>query len=162
MSADAQPTPGPPTALLPAPLEELVEEFAAVPERDRLQLLLELSYELPELPAEFAEHRDRLEPVPECQSPLFLAVELSPDRRVRLVFDAPAEAPTTRGFAAILYQGLSGLPADAVLEVPDTFYLRLGLGAVVSPLRIRGLVAMLARAKRQIRALLAASVTPRE
>jgi cysteine desulfuration protein SufE len=146
---------------LPDPLEELVEEFTAVPERDRLQLLLELSYELPELPADYAEHRDRLEPVPECQSPLFLAVELTPDRRVRLVFDAPAEAPTTRGFAAILHQGLDGLPAEEVLAVPDTFYLRLGLGAVVSPLRTRGMAAMLGRAKRQIRALLAATPAPR-
>ncbi|HSF26805.1 MAG TPA: SufE family protein [Actinomycetes bacterium] len=142
---------------LPAPLEELVEEFAAVPERDRLQLLLELSYELEPLPAAYAEHRDRLEPVPECQSPLFLAVELTPDQRVRLVFDAPAEAPTTRGFAAILHQGLSGLPAHEVLAVPDAFYLRLGLAGVVSPLRTRGLAAMLARVKRQIRVLLAAA-----
>ena len=90
-------------------LQEIVEDFAAVPDRDRLQLLLEFSRELPALPDRYAEHRDLLEPVPECQTPLFLAVEVGPDAAVHLFFEAPAEAPTTRGFAGILHAGLDGL-----------------------------------------------------
>ena len=62
-------------------LQEIVEDFAAVPDKDRLQLLLEYSQELPALPERYAEHRGLLEPVPECQTPLFLAVEVGPDRR---------------------------------------------------------------------------------
>lgn len=130
-----------------------MEDFAAVEAPDRLQLLLELSRELPPLPPRYAEHRDTLERVHECQTPLFLAVEVDDDpaRTVRLAFDAPPEAPTTRGFAGILHTGLDGQPAAAVLDVPDDFYLDLGLAAAVSPLRLRGMAAMLGRVKRQVR-----------
>ncbi len=143
-----------PTRVLPEQLQEIVAEFAAVGAKDRLQLLLEMSDEVPPLPDRYAGHRDALEQVHECQSPLFLAVEVehgSPDRPVHLFFDAPAEAPTTRGFAGILHTGLDGLPARDVLAVPDDFYVGLGLAEAVSPLRLRGMAAMLARIKRQVR-----------
>ena len=132
-------------------LQEIADDFNETPSRDRLQLLLELSRELPALPARYAEHRDLLEPVPECQSPLFLTVEVEPDSTVHLFFDAPPETPTTRGFAAILHAGLDGLTADEVLDTPAEFSSRLGLQDLVSPLRLRGMAAMLARIKRQIR-----------
>ena len=70
---------------------------------------------------------------------------------VHLFFEAPAEAPTTRGFAAILHAGLDGLDADEVLAVPAEFSTQLGLQDLVSPLRLRGMAAMLARIKRQVR-----------
>ena len=139
------------TAALNPRLQEIVEDFAAVPEADRLQLLLEYSRDLPALPERYAGHRDRLEPVPECQTPLFLAVEVEPDSAVHLFFEAPAEAPTTRGFAAILHAGLDGLDADEVLATPAEFTTQLGLADLVSPLRLRGMAAMLARIKRQVR-----------
>jgi cysteine desulfuration protein SufE len=132
-------------------LQEIAEEFGAVGDRDRLQLLLEFSEDLPPLPARYAEHRDLMEPVPECQSPLFLAVEVDDDAVVHLFFDAPREAPTTRGFAGILHAGLDGLGADEVLETPGEFSSQLGLQDLVSPLRLRGMAAMLARIKRQVR-----------
>jgi cysteine desulfuration protein SufE len=145
---------------LPSQLAELVEEFAEVGPRDRLQLLLELSQELPELPERYADAVASMEQVPECQSPLFLAVEVDPpelgrERRVHLYFSAPPEAPTTRGFASILRTGLDGEPAADVLAVPDDFYTALGLGQAVSPLRLRGMAAMLARIKNKVRATIA-------
>jgi cysteine desulfuration protein SufE len=132
-------------------LQEIVDDFTTMPDRGRLQLLLEFSRELPALPDRYAEHHDLLEPVPECQTPLFLAVEVQPDSTVHLFFDAPREAPTTRGFAAILYAGLDGLTADEVLATPAEFSSQLGLQDLVSPLRLRGMAAMLGRIKRQIR-----------
>jgi cysteine desulfuration protein SufE len=132
-------------------LQEIAEDFTALPDGDRLQLLLEFSRELPSLPERFADHRELLEPVPECQTPLFLAVELGPDGIVHLFFDAPAEAPTTRGFASILHAGLDGLTAEEVLTTPPEFSSQLGLQDLVSPLRLRGLAAMLSRIKRQVR-----------
>jgi cysteine desulfuration protein SufE len=146
------------TDALPPALADLVEDFAAVGAQDRLQLLLELSRELPELPERYAGARGGMEQVHECQSPLFLAVEVGSAQdgaRVHLFFDAPPEAPTTRGFAGILHEGLDGQQAQAVLGVPDDFYVRLGLGEAVSPLRLRGMAAMLARIKRQVRIQLA-------
>jgi cysteine desulfuration protein SufE len=138
-------------------LAEIVEDFNALPGQQRLQLLLEFSDDLPPLPERYAGHRDLLEQVPECQSPLFLAVEVAPDDTVHLFFDAPPQAPTTRGFAGILQTGLDGLDADEVLATPSEFTSQLGLTDLVSPLRLRGMAAMLARIKRQIRDRRAAS-----
>ncbi|MHA6792860.1 SufE family protein [Pseudonocardia bannensis] len=143
---------------LPPRLAELVDDFSDVGPKDRLQLLLELSQELPELPRRYADAADSMEQVHECQSPLFLAVEVDDDadRKVRLFFSAPPEAPTTRGFASIMHTGLDGEPAADVLAVPDDFYTALGLAQAVSPLRLRGMAAMLARIKNQVRAATAA------
>jgi cysteine desulfuration protein SufE len=132
-------------------LQEIADDFIAVPDQDRLQLLLEFAQDLPPLPERYAEHRDRMEPVPECQTPLFLAVELDDDGKVRLFFDAPPEAPTTRGFAGILHAGLDGLTAAEILQTPGEFSTQFGLQDLVSPLRLRGMAAMLARIKRQLR-----------
>jgi cysteine desulfuration protein SufE len=131
-------------------LREIADDFTALPGTERLQLLLEFSEELPSLPPRYAAHPDLLEPVPECQSPLFLAVDVEPDATVHLYFDAPREAPTTRGFAGILHTGLDGLSADEVLATPAEFTSQLGLQDLVSPLRLRGMAAMLGRIKRQI------------
>jgi cysteine desulfuration protein SufE len=139
------------TGTLNPRLAEIVEDFNAMPGQQRLQLLLEFSDDLPALPERYASHRDLLEQVPECQTPLFLAVEVAPDETVHLFFDAPPEAPTTRGFAGILQAGLDGLGADQVLATPSEFTSQLGLTDLVSPLRLRGMAAMLARIKRQVR-----------
>jgi cysteine desulfuration protein SufE len=133
---------------LPAALTEVVSDFQGVEGQDKLRMLLEFANELPALPAglEVA----AMEPVPECQSPLFLHVDAADPERVRLFFSAPAEAPTTRGFAAILAAGLDEQPATAILAVPDDFYTDLGLATLISPLRLRGMAAMLARIKRRL------------
>jgi cysteine desulfuration protein SufE len=144
-------------APLPGSLAEIAEDFRSASNDLKLQLLLEFSDELPPLPERYAGRLDQLERVDECQSPLCLTVEVddggAPDQRaVHVFFDAPAEAPTTRGFAGILHDGLDGLSAAEVLAVPDDAPMRFGLAEAVSPLRLRGMVAMLGRIKRQVRA----------
>ena len=134
---------------MPAALAEVVSDFQDVQGQDKLALLLEFANELPALPADLEEAA--MEPVPECQSPLFLHVDTADRGKVRLYFSAPAEAPTTRGFAAILAAGLDKQSADDILAVPDDFYSDLGLAALISPLRLRGMSAMLARIKRRLR-----------
>ncbi|OKH86134.1 cysteine desufuration protein SufE [Mycobacterium sp. ST-F2] len=135
---------------VPAALAEVVSDFADVQGQDKLALLLEFANELPPLPPTLEEAA--MEPVPECQSPLFLHVDADDPDHVRLYFSAPAEAPTTRGFAAILAAGLDGLSATEILAVPDDFYAELGLAKLISPLRLRGMSAMLTRIKRRLRA----------
>jgi cysteine desulfuration protein SufE len=150
------------TTELPESLAEIAEDFAALSPRDRLTLLLDFSDELPELPERYQGHTELLERVDECQSPLFLVVEVEGVQEapqagnaqaatVRLFFEAPPQAPTTRGFAGILHEGLDGLTVGEVLAVPDDAPYRFGLGEAVSPLRLRGMVAMLGRIKRQVR-----------
>jgi cysteine desulfuration protein SufE len=142
---------------LPEALAEIAEDFRAMSARDRLTLLLDFSDGLPELPQRYVGHTELLERVDECQSPLFLVVEVEGtddshlDAIVHLYFQAPPEAPTTRGFAGILHEGLDGLTVGEVLAVPDDAPYRFGLGEAVSPLRLRGMVAMLSRIKRQVR-----------
>ncbi|MGZ4749154.1 MAG: SufE family protein, partial [Oryzihumus sp.] len=63
-------------AALPTALAEIAEDFSSVPVRDRLELLLEFSDGLPDLPERYVGHPEKLEQVDECQSPLFLVVEL--------------------------------------------------------------------------------------
>lgn len=134
---------------LPESLAKVVAEFGEVTGEDKLKLLLEFADELPALPVDLKEAA--METVPECQSPLFLHVDAVDRERVRLYFSAPAEAPTTRGFASILAAGLDGQPAEDILAVPDDFYADLGLAKLISPLRLRGMSAMLTRVKRRLR-----------
>jgi cysteine desulfuration protein SufE len=145
---------------LPAALAEIVDDFASAPPRDRLEMLLEYANALPPLPERLVEHPERLEPVPECQSPLFVTTELD-DGVVRIYADAPREAPTTRGFAGIFHAGLDGLPAEDVLAVPGDVTARMALAEVVSPLRLRGAAALLARIQSQVRERLAAASAAR-
>jgi cysteine desulfuration protein SufE len=139
------------TTPLPPALSEIRDDFLALDQPDRLQLLLEFANELPDLPAQYRDHPDLLERVVECQSPVFIFLEVDDDDIVSMYATAPMESPTTRGFASILVQGLSGLSADKVLAVPDDYPQSLGLTEAVSPLRIRGMSAMLARAKHHVR-----------
>jgi cysteine desulfuration protein SufE len=135
---------------LPGRLQEVVDDFAGLPPELRLEALLDYSRRVPPLPPRLAGHRDAMEQVPECQTPFFLATEVGDDDAVTIHFDAPPEAPTTRGFAGILSEGLNGAAAAEVLAVPNGFSSALGLDRVVSPLRLRGISAILARLKRQV------------
>ncbi|GAP59854.1 uncharacterized SufE-like protein Mb3312 [Arthrobacter sp. Hiyo1] len=143
------------TYALPAALAEIVDDFQALTEPDRLQLLLEFSRGLPALPERLLDHPELLEQVVECQSPLFLTIEQekNPDGvAYRLFFKAPPEAPTTRGFAGVLHEGLDGLTAAEILAVPDDMPELLGLTRAITPLRMRGMTAMLGRIKRKVAA----------
>jgi cysteine desulfuration protein SufE len=145
----------PKTDDLPEALAEIVTDFAETPSDDRLQVLLEFATDLPDLPEKYTDHPELLEPVPECQSPIFLVTEVTDPEageraEVRLHFCAPPEAPTTRGFAGILHEGLDGATAEAILSVPADLPLRLSMSEIVSPLRLRGMSGMLSRIQRQV------------
>lgn|SRR5690606_16947880 len=137
------------TTNVPDTLAEIRDDFLELPEAERLQLLLEFSQELPEVSEEVASHPEMCERVAECQSPVYIYVEVE-DGIVTMHATAPPEAPTTRGFASILVQGISGLSADDVLSIPDDYPQSIGLTRAVSPLRIGGMTGMLMRVKRQV------------
>ncbi len=141
---------------MPQRLEQIAAEFEEAPASFRLPMLLEYSKKVPPLPEYLEEHRDQMEQVHECQTPFFLAEEIDDEGRVHMFFDAPPEAPTTRSFAGVLYEGLEGLTAEEILAVPDDFYTKMGLNEVISPLRLRGISAILWRLKRRVRGRLEA------
>jgi cysteine desulfuration protein SufE len=135
---------------MPTRLAEIIDEFSTAPRDVVLEMLLEYVDAVPPLPAELAGH-EGMEQVPECQTPFFLRAEVHPDRSVGLWFDCPPEAPTTRAFAGILAEGLAAANVDEVLAVPNDIYQRMGLAHAISPLRVRGGSAILARLQRQVR-----------
>ena len=135
---------------LPARLERVVGEFAAAPMELRIELLVEYTDRVLPLPPHLADHRERLEQVRECQTPFFLATEVDAHDRVTVWFDCPPEAPTTRGFAGILTEGLTGATVDEVLAVPSDFHRALGFAGTISPLRLNGMDAIVTRVKRQV------------
>jgi cysteine desulfuration protein SufE len=139
---------------LPASLRSIVEEFRASTPRERLELLLEYSQDLPDLPDRLADERDKLEQVHECQTPVFLFTEIE-NQSVHFHLDIPQESPTVRGYAAILADGLDGSTPEAVLATPDDVYNLLGLQEAVTPQRLRGLHALMIYMKRQIKNLAA-------
>ncbi len=130
----------------------VVSDFQAMSGNDRLQMLLEYADALPDLDPKFGENPELLERVEECQAPVFIAVEGTPES-VSLHFSAPKEAPTTRGFASALNTALNGLSSAEILAVSDDFPTELGLDHLISPLRVRGMRGMLTRIKRKTREL---------
>ncbi|CAN5856246.1 SufE family protein [soil metagenome] len=140
------------TSDLPGRLDEIVDEFRDAPDELRIELLLEFAESLPPLPP----HLDssEMEQVVECQTPFFLHAEVADnDHRVQIWFDCPPEAPTTRAFAGILADGLADATVDDVLAVPDDLAERMGLGQTISPLRLRGMHAIVFRLRRRVNAL---------
>ncbi|MEL0200588.1 MAG: SufE family protein [Aquiluna sp.] len=133
---------------------DIVEEFSLMPDSEKLQLLLEYSEGLPEIPAKYGENPELMERVEECQAPVFIAVE-GDKSAVQLFFSAPREAPTTRGFAAVLHAALNAKTAQEIIDLDDDFPGQLGLEKLISPLRVRGMRGMLFRIKRKTKELVA-------
>lgn len=131
--------------------QEIISAFQEVPQNLKLELLLEYSENLPDLPERYKDHPELLERVEECQSPVYLFVELDEANKVSIFLTAPDEAPTTKGFASLVQLALDQQPAETVLSFDETFVDALGITELVSPLRIRGLQGMLMRTKRQVK-----------
>ena len=134
---------------VPDNLQRLVDLFAASPKQVKVAAMVDYADRLPDPPPELIE-AGSLERVHECQTPFYVTSEVDPEGRVTLWFQVPREAPTMRGYAGILAEGLNGSTVDEILEVPDTFYTAMGIDEVVSPLRMRGMGAILARIKHQL------------
>ncbi|PON14777.1 cysteine desulfuration protein SufE [Candidatus Entotheonella serta] len=131
----------------PETLQNIIEEFEEAEPEERLEMLLEFAMGMPDLPEALLDARDSMEQVHECQSPVFLLAKID-DGKVFYYLDVPREAPTVRGFAGILYEGLNGAEPAAILATPNDLYQRMGLHKVLTPLRLRGLTALLGRMKR--------------
>lgn len=144
---------------LPIDLAEISAEFLDLPAATRLELLVEFGDEVREVPEPYASDQTLMERVVECQSPVYIAVEIAQtvpgNARAAVHILAPKEAPTTRGFAGVLSEGIGDLSAQEIVSLPSDLPLRLGLDAIVSPLRLAGMAALLGRIQNQIRHQLA-------
>jgi cysteine desulfuration protein SufE len=134
---------------IPPRLQEIVEEFGEVEGQEKLELLLEYSEKMPPLP-EWLNKDTNMEQVHECMTPVFVHAEQE-NGGMHFYFDVPPESPTVRGYAAILGEGLRGVPPEQVVGIPTDFYLQMGLHKVLSQQRLRGITALLAYLKRLAR-----------
>jgi len=129
-------------------LDELVGEFADLDAREKLELLVDFANGLPPLTADYQARKaieDRR--VHECQTPVFLWME-SMDGSARLIAEVAPEAPTVKGFVALLAEAINGRPTADVAAISDDVLDRMGLADVLGILRTRGLRAIVARVKR--------------
>lgn len=130
-------------------LEQIVTELREADRQDRIELLLELARDLPALPPELEPLRDEAHRVQECQSPVFLFVTVE-DGHLRLRADAPIEAPTVRGFVALLVEGLDGATLEEVRDIPADLVDRTGVTEILGMQRRSGLAGLVRRLRAEI------------
>jgi cysteine desulfuration protein SufE len=139
---------------LPESLQEIVDDFASMTREEKIESLIAYADSLPSLPDWLRDERGKMEPVPECMTPVFLFGEKQPDGSLVFHFDIPRESPTVRGLAAILAAGLNGCQPETILAVPADFYLPMKLEEAISQQRLRGFNGVLAHMRQAaVRAL---------
>jgi cysteine desulfuration protein SufE len=132
---------------LPPKLQEIVDDFASMTRQDKIETLIAYSESLPALPERLREERNKMDPVPECMTPVFLYGEKEPDGGITYSFDIPRESPTVRGLASILASGLNGSQPEEILSVPADFFMPMNLQEAISQQRINGFTGVLAHMK---------------
>jgi len=132
-------------------LDEIIEEFNHADYQETLELLIDYSENLPELPKEFAGDRDKgINRVHECETPVFLFVDVDRDK-VNIFADVPPESPTVRGLVSILVTAFNGATPDDVTNAPDDLLMKIGIGQKIGMRRMHGLSAVYSRIKDEVR-----------
>ena len=132
---------------LPSKLQEIVEDFASMTREEKVETLIAYSESLPPLPEWLKGEREKMEPVPECMTPVFLFAEKKLDGGLTFHFDIPPQSPTVRGLASILASGLDGCKPEEVLTVPPDFFTPMKLEEAITHQRINGFMGVLAHMK---------------
>ncbi|XP_030548955.1 sufE-like protein 1, chloroplastic/mitochondrial isoform X1 [Rhodamnia argentea] len=124
---------------LPPNLQSIVTLFQSVPDpKSKYQQLLFYGKNLKPLDPAFKTRENKVEG---CVSQVWVRAYLDSDRNV--VFEADSDSVLTKGLAALLVQGLSGRPADEILQVSPDFVTLLGLQQSLTPSRNNGFLNML-------------------
>jgi cysteine desulfuration protein SufE len=132
---------------LPEKLQEIVEDFSFANNQEKVEMLVQYSETLPDLPAWLEPERDKMDSVPECMTPVHVFGQTE-GGCLTFHFDIPPMSPTVRGLAAILSEGLNGCTPEQILSVPADFYLQMGLQDALSHQRLNGFSAILAHMKK--------------
>jgi cysteine desulfuration protein SufE len=131
-------------------IDAIIPRFQAADRTTRLETLLDYSRKLPSLPQRLEEEKARGDHrVPECQTPVFLWVEVE-DGKVHIHADVPREAPTVRGFISLIARSLEGAAPEEVSRIPDDLLDQLGLSETLGMTRTQGLSAILHRIKHTV------------
>jgi cysteine desulfuration protein SufE len=132
---------------LPPKLQEIVDDFASMSREEKIETLIGYAESLPSLPERFVEERAKMEPIPECMTPVFLIGEKQEDGGIIFHFDIPPQSPTVQGLACILASGLNGCMPEEILAVPADFFSPMKLEEAISGQRLNGFRGVLAHMK---------------
>jgi len=131
---------------LPKNLQEIVDDVASMSRDEKLETLIAYAESMPDLQERFKDERSKMEPVPECMTPVFIIAEKVNDG-IHFHLDIPKQSPTVRGLASILTNGLNGCTLEEILSVPADFYTPMNLQEAVSQQRLTGFIGVLAHMK---------------
>jgi cysteine desulfuration protein SufE len=132
-------------------LDELIAEFSDLEPAEKLEWLVEFADQLPDLsPGRAGAPFPDTCLVRECQTPVYLWVDLS-EGRIQLEADVPRKSPTVRGLVALLVVGLNGATIAAAGNLPDDLVATLGLTGVLGMTRQQGFRGVVARLKAAVR-----------
>jgi cysteine desulfuration protein SufE len=132
---------------LPPKLQEIVDDFASMSREEKIETLIGYAESLPPLPERFKEERAKMDPIPECMTPVFLFGEKQADGGINFHFDIPPQSPTVQGLANILATGLNGCKPEEILAVPADFFTPMKLEEAISGQRLNGFRGVLAHMK---------------
>ena len=131
-------------------LDQIVEEFVDLDGREKLELLLDFANRLPPLSDEYTAKKNTEDRrVHECQTSVFLWPEIS-NGSMNLVAEVAEEAPTVKGFVAILAEAVASRPQPEAQELPEDLLEKMGLADVLGMLRSRGLRTIVSRVRREL------------
>ncbi|MBT4886837.1 MAG: SufE family protein [Planctomycetaceae bacterium] len=131
-------------------LDQIVEEFVDLDGREKLELLLDFANRLPPLSDEYTAKKNTEDRrVHECQTSVFLWPEIS-NGSMNLVAEVAEEAPTVKGFVAILAEAVASRPQPEAQELPEDLLEKMGLADVLGTLRSRGLRAIVSRVRQEL------------
>ncbi|CAI9114808.1 OLC1v1015610C1 [Oldenlandia corymbosa var. corymbosa] len=127
-------TPEPPIEELPPNLQEIVKLFQSVQEqRAKYEQLLFYGRNLKPLDIQYKTNENKVEG---CVSKIWVRAYFDDDKNV--VFETDSDALFTKGLVALLVLGLSGRPAEEIVNVSPAFAPMLGLNHKVTPYRNDG------------------------
>ena len=132
---------------MPTPLTRSYRH-EGVDRQERIDILLDFAKSLPPLPERLVAHKDASHRVEECQSPVYLFVELD-GGRVRST-PTPRSRPRRCAVCFAVARGLERATVEEILRVPADLVDRCGLGEILGMLRVRGLSGVLRRLKAEV------------
>lgn len=126
-----------------AELDELIDEFQDLDEREACELLEELGRDLPEVPQSIYVDENL---VPGCQSRVWLVTRLTDGDRPAVNIQVDSDAFVVKGLAYVVLQMFGDKAPEEILETDYTaVFDRMGLGRLILPQRKNGLFSMVKR-----------------
>ncbi len=134
------------------PLDEIVDEFQFLDEREACQYLEELGRQLPDFPSE---HQVAENLVPGCQSRVWLVLSLTPGASPAVEIQADSDALVVKGLVFIVMCMFNGRAPREILDFDYVkFFDDIGLGKLILPQRKNGLFSMV----KQVRTFAASAI----